>query len=295
MPLFQRSVSGRQLSPRVRETIFAYFQIALGSFIGAAGYPLFMTPNGIAPGGITGVAMILNHLFSWPVGTVSLLLNIPLFIIGYRAIGRIFAFRSLVATLLFSVLIDLLPFRPLTSDPLLGSLYGGVLLGVGLGFIMRGGATTGGSDMIARMVHRRFSFISTGSFLFAIDCAVVLSAAFFIGVSEALYALINIFLTAKVMDIVMIGFSGNKACFLVSPAWEAVSGRVMQEMNRGVTLLSARGAYTGTERPTLMCVISRTEVMTFKRIVREEDESAFLIIVDAHEAIGDGFSGLSDL
>ncbi len=276
--------------PAVAERFFSYAQILLGALVAGAAYPLFMTPNRIAPGGMTGIATILNHLFHWPVGTVSLLLNLPLFLISYRAMGRVFAFRSLLATVFFTLFIDILPLQPMTNDPLLGALYGGVMLGAGLGLIMRGGATTGGSDMIARMVHKRFQFISVGSFLFAIDFAVVISAGFLIGTTEALYALINIFLSAKVMDVVIIGFSANKACFVMSSRWKEISDRILQDMNRGVTLLTARGAYTGTERPTLLCVISRSEIMAFKRILREEDENAFVIIVEAHEAIGDGFS-----
>ncbi len=278
--------------PAAAERFFSYVQIIIGALIAGAAYPLFMTPNRIAPGGMTGIATILNHLFHWPVGTVSLLLNLPLFLISYRAMGRVFAFRSLVATIFFTLFIDILPLQAMTNDPLLGALYGGVMLGAGLGLIMRGGATSGGSDMIARMVHKRFQFISVGSFLFAIDFAVVISAGFLIGTTEALYALINIFLSAKVMDVVIIGFSSNKACFVMSSRWKEISERIMREMDRGVTQLTARGAYTGTERPTLLCVISRSEIMAFKRILREEDENAFVIIVEAHEAIGDGFSGM---
>ena len=276
-------------NPAAAERFFSYVQILLGSLLGGAAYPLFMTPNRIAPGGITGVATILNHLLHWPVGTVSLLLNLPLFMISYRAMGRVFAFRSLVATVLFSVFIDVLPLQPMTYDPLLGALYGGVLLGIGLGLIMRGGATTGGSDMIARMVHRRFPFISTGAFLFAIDFAVVVAAGFLIGTSEALYALINIFLTAKVMDVVIIGFSSNKACFVISDRWQAISDRVLKDMNRGVTQLTARGAYTGTERPTLLCVISRTESPQLRSIVSDCDPTAFIIATNVHEVLGEGF------
>ena len=280
-------------NPSAAERFFSYVQILLGALIGGAAYPLFLTPNRIAPGGVTGIATILNYLLHWPVGIVSLVLNVPLFMIGYRAMGKVFAFRSLVATVFFSLFIDL-PLRPVTDDPLLGSLYGGVLLGIGLGLIMRGGATTGGSDMIARMVHRRFQFISTGAFLFAIDFAVVSAAGLLIGTTEALYALINIFLTAKVMDVVIIGFSSNKACFVISSRWQQISDRILKDMDRGVTQLTARGGYTGEERPTLLCVISRSEITAFKRILREEDENAFVIIVEAHEAIGDGFSALSD-
>lgn len=290
--MFQSLRSAFRKNPAAAERFFSYAQILLGALIGGAAYPLFMTPNRIAPGGITGVATILNHLLQWPVGTVSLVLNLPLFMISYKAMGKVFAFRSLVATVVFSLFIDILPLKPMTNDPLLGALYGGILLGIGLGLIMRGGATTGGSDMIARMVHKRFPFISTGAFLFAIDFAVVLAAGLLIGTSEALYALINIFLTAKVMDVVIIGFSSNKACFVISSRWQEISQRIMKDMDRGVTQLTARGAYTGAERPTLLCVISRSEITAFKRILREEDESAFVIIVEAHEAIGDGFSVL---
>ena len=280
--------------PAAAERFFSYAQIILGALIGGAAYPLFMTPNKIAPGGITGIATILNHLFQWPVGTVTLILNVPLFLISYKAMGRIFAFRSLVATLFFTLFIDVLPLQPMTTDPLLGALYGGVMLGAGLGLIMRGGATTGGSDMVARMVNKRFQFISTGSFLFAIDFAVVVSAGFLIGATEALYSLICIFLSARIMDTIILGFSSNKACFIISSRWQEISDRIMRDMDRGVTQLTARGAYTGAERPTLLCVIGRSEIMALKRILREEDEKAFVIIVEAHEAIGDGFTHLTD-
>ncbi len=279
---------------RLRETRTAWAQILIGCVLGAAAYPLFLTPNNIAPGGITGVAMILYYLFRLPVGTVSLVLNIPLFIAGYRAMGRLFAFRSLAATVLFSLLIDILPLQPMTVDPLLGTLFGGVVLGAGLGLILRGGATTGGTDMLARMVHRRFQFISTGTFLFAMDFLVVACAGIFMGSTEALYALISIYVSSRVIDAVMIGFSGNKACLIISPAWERIRDRIMKEMDRGVTQLSSKGGYTQVERPTLLCVISRQEVTAMKNIVREEDENAFMIVVEAHEAIGDGFSGIQE-
>ena len=275
-----------------REIAFGYLQILLGSLVAAAAYPAFLVPNNIAPGGLTGVATILNFLFHWPVGTVSLLLNIPLFIIGYRAMGRIFAFRSLIATVLFSILIDILPIRPVSTDPLLGTLFGGVVLGAGLGLILRGGATTGGSDMVARMVHRRLPFISVGMFLFAVDCLVVLVAAVAIGTEQALYAFINIYVCSKVIDTVMMGVSGNKACFIMTSRWEQITRRLMDEVGRGVTHLEAKGAYTGREQPVVLCVAARQEIMSVKRIVQEEDEKAFMFITEAHEALGEGFSRL---
>ena len=280
-----KTVGGKQIA-------YGYLQILLGCLIGAAAYPAFLIPNNIAPGGLTGVATILNYLFALPVGTVSLALNIPLFIIGYRSMGKIFAFRSLIATVLFSLLIDILPIRPVSRDPLLGTLFGGVVLGAGLGLILRGGATTGGTDMIARMVHRKLSFISVGMFLFAIDCLVVLGAAAFIGVEQALYAFISIYVCSKVIDAVMMGFSGNKACFIMTSRWEEITRRLMDEVGRGVTHLEAKGAYTGKQQPVVLCVAARQEIMAVKRIVQEEDEKAFMFITDAHEALGEGFSRL---
>lgn len=275
-----------------RERLMAWVQIVVGCIIGAAAYPTFLNPGKIAPGGLTGVAMILNHLWGWEIGITSLLLNIPLFVICYRTMGQLFAFRSLMATILFSLAIDLLPLREITVEPILGTLYGGILLGIGLGFILRGGATTGGTDMCARLVHKYLPFMSVGMFLFMIDCVVVVAAWLFIGSSEALYALICIFVSGKAVDVVMLGLSQNKACFVITDQWEAVSRRLLDEMERGVTQLSARGAYTGRERPVVLCVLPPQEVARLKEIVRQEDEKAFMFITEAHEALGEGFSSL---
>ena len=276
-----------------REQFMAWVQIVIGCVIGAAAYPTFLDPGKIAPGGLTGVAMIMKHLWGWDIGITSLILNIPLFVVGYKAMGRVFAFRSLVATVLFSLMIDLLPLKEIPVEPILGTLYGGILLGIGLGFILRGGATTGGTDMAARMVHKYLPFLSVGMFLFLIDCVVVIAAWIFIGSSEALYALICIFVSGKAVDMVMLGLSSNKACFVITSEWETVSRRLMTEMDRGVTQLSARGAYTGTERPVVLCVLPPQEVARLKEIVRQEDEKAFMFITEAHEALGEGFSSLT--
>lgn len=223
-----------------------------------------------------------------------MVLNLPLFVIGFRAMGRVFVWRSLVATVLFSVAIDLLKVPPMTDDVLLGAVYGGGLLGVGLGIIFRGEATTGGSDMIARMVHRKFSFISVGAFLFAIDFMVIVASGFVMGAQHAMYALICIIVSAKIVDMVLDGFSVQKACFVISDKSVAVTNRIMEELNRGVTLLTATGAYSGREKPVVLCVAGRQEVPRIKEIVRQEDEKAFMFITEAHEALGEGFSKLMD-
>lgn len=276
-----------------KETLIAYAQIVLGCIIGGAAYPMFLVPNNIAPGGLTGVATVLNFLMGVPVGLTSMLMNIPLFILGYKAMGRVFVVRSFIATVLFSMAIDLIKVPAVTMDPLLGTLYGGVLLGIGLGLILRGGATTGGTDMVARMVHSRFPFISVGMFLMMIDGLVVVLAGVCVGLNEGLYAMIAIFVTSKLIDMVMAGLTQTRACYIITSATDAVTDRIMKEMDRGVTHLMAKGAYSGTARPVILCVLSSQEVVKLKDIVREEDEKAFMFITGAHEALGEGFSKLS--
>lgn len=275
-----------------RERLMAYLQIVLGCVVGGVSYPLFLTPNLIAPGGLTGVSTILYKFTAWPVGITSLLMNIPLFLTGYRAVGPVFVFRSLVATILFSVSIDLLQFPPVTDDPLLASLFGGILLGIGLGLILRGGATTGGTDMVARLVHRRFPSVTVGMFLFALDFLVVIAAGITLGSGEALYALICIAVSSKVIDMVMVGFTSNKACFVMSTQWETISDKILNEMNRGVTQLRARGGWSKEERPVVLCVVSRSELPAIKEIVRNTDQGAFMFVTEAFEALGEGFTRL---
>ena len=224
----------------------------------------------------------------------SLVLNIPLFIIGYRSMGRVFALRSLIATIIFSVLIDLIPLPALTHEPFLGALFGGVLLGAGLGLILRGGATTGGSDMVARMVHSRFQHISVGAILFFIDCCVVAMAGFFIEVEYALYAFISLYASSKLIDVVMDGLTREKACYVISSQHELVKKELMEQLDRGVTVLTAEGGYSGEKRPVLLCVLSAQEVGRLKAIVRGADERAFVFISDAHEVLGEGFRKLTE-
>lgn len=276
------------------ENLFAYIQIVVGSVVGALAYPFFLVPNHIAPGGLTGLTTVLNYLFGVPVGTTSLLLNIPLFIIGYKAMGRIFAIRSLFATVLFSVLIDILPLPALTNDPFLGALFGGILLGIGLGLILRGGATTGGTDMAARMIHSRFQHISVGAILFFIDFCVVTMAGIFIEIQYALYAFVSLYACSKLIDMLMNGLTREKACYVISAEYQLVKTELMEKLDRGVTVLSAQGGYSGESKPMLLCVLSAQEVGMLKAIVRAADPNAFVFISDAHEVLGEGFRQLNE-
>ena len=278
-----------------KQVVLSSVYIVLGSIVTSLAYPLFLLPNSIPPGGLTGVATILNALFDWPVGLVSLILNIPLFLVGYKAMGKTFAFRSLVATVIFSFLIDFFAtfLPPLADDLLLGSVFGGGLLGLGLGLILKGGATTGGTDMIARMLHHKLPIISVGGFLFIADLLVVIAAGVFVDGQLALYALICIFVTSKAIDMVLEGLSSAKSCYVITEKWEVIAKRIMDELDRGVTYVQATGAYTGENRPIVLCVASIEEVPQIKNIVSQEDEKAFMFINDAREALGEGFKDFS--
>ena len=282
-------IKGAFSSKNIRQ----YVMILLGCMIGAASYPLFLEPNFIAPGGLTGVTTILNYYFGWPIGLTSLLLNLPLMVIGWRMIGARFIVRTVLATLLFSVLIDLMKFKPLIDDPMLASLFGGVLLGFGLALIIRGSATTGGTDLLARIVHRHQRAISIGAFLFAFDLFVILLAWIFLSAQHAMYAIICVFVSAKVLDQVLTGFDTGKACYIVSQKYERIEKRLILEMERGVTRLEAVGAYSGQDIKMLLCVVGRFEAVKVKTIVHEEDATAFMFITDTYETLGEGFTNLA--
>lgn len=271
-----------------------YAMILVGCFIGATAYPLFLEPNHIPPGGFTGITTILHFHFNWPIGITSLLMNIPLLILGWRIIGIGFVFRTITATILFTLMIDALKFPPMVMDPLLATIFGGVILGLGLAFILKGSATTGGTDLLARIVHHRVRAISIGSFLFAFDFVVIVLAWIFLSASHAMYAIICVFIQTKVIDQVLMGFGNDKACYIISSAHERIQQRLMTEMERGVTRFDTVGAYSGKSGKMLLCVVSRFEAMKVKTIVTEEDERAFMFITDTHETLGEGFAQLME-
>lgn len=275
------------------EAVRHYGMMLLGCLIGASSYPLFLEPNHIAPGGLTGLTTILNFHFGLPIGLTSLALNIPLFILGWRYIGKRFVLRTLMATALFSVLIDLLVFAPVVLDPMLSAIFGGVMLGAGLALIMRGSATTGGTDLLARIVHKKVPAVSMGVILFFLDLLVILLAWLFMSVQYAMYAIICVYISSRVLDQILIGIGLDKACYVISARNEQIARRLMDDMERGVTLIHASGAYSGQETRMLLCVVGRMEVMEVKQIVREEDPAAFVFITDTHQTLGEGFENLN--
>ena len=272
-----------------------YLMLVIGCLITGASYAYFFVPNNIAPGGITGVATVINSLTGWPpVGTLSFILNIPLFLLGYRSGGKRFVFRSFISMMMLSLFIDVLPGAPVVVDALLASIFGGILLGIGLGLVLRAGATTGGTDLAAQMVHNRFSFVSVGTFLFGIDCRVILLAGLVFDVKAALVALIALYISTKVIDMVIKGWNTEQQMMIISDSAQQIASRIMAEMNRGATFIEATGAYTGEKRGMLYCVVTRAEIMQIKAIVAAIDPHAFVTVSEAHEVMGEGFKQFSN-
>lgn len=270
----------------------AYAQMLLGCLVAGISFSQFFIPNDIAPGGVTGIATLIAAGTHWPVGLLSAVLNIPLFLVGYKAVGRRFVFRSFLSMLGLSLCIDILPQQAVTNDMMLASLYGGILMGIGLGLVLRGGATTGGTDLAAQLVHNRFPVISVGTFLFGIDCIVVCAAGVVFDPQAALWALIALFISTKVMDIVLQGWNTAHQFFIISDQAARIAQRINQEMDRGATLLSARGSYSGEDKGMVFCVINKNEMTQLREIIASEDERAFVTVSEVHEAMGEGFSGL---
>ncbi|MHB1418211.1 MAG: YitT family protein [Bacillota bacterium] len=273
--------------------IVDYLGIVAGSVIVALGLLLFLIPNKVAAGGVSGLATVLFYLWGWPVGITMLALNIPLFIASIRQLGLPYGIRTLFGTVALSAVIFLLEQRvePLTQNPLLASIYGGIFVGIGLGLVFRSRGTTGGTDLAAQLFHGRLR-VSVGQTLLGIDALVIGMAGIVFGMDRALYALIALFVTSRVVDIVQEGLSYAKAAIVITNCAEEISHLVSERLDRGATILEGRGAYTGQKREVLLVVVSRAEVSKLKSLVYELDPRAFVIVTEVHEALGEGFKNI---
>ncbi len=293
--------------------------LILGSFISALAINIFFVPIRLTMGGATGIGMIIYQVllpdYKIPLGVLILALNIPIFILGIRKISHSFAWRSLIGTVVFSLVIDLtspmmVPWfdtyinKPLQNgrpDPLLYCVFGGVLFGLGVGIIFRAGFTTGGTDILAVVIKRKFPGFSTGQFLMILDATIVMASAFIYrnaaepGILLAMYSFIAMYLTAKSVDIMLEGFDFTRSAYIISDKSQEIARRILHELSRGVTSLAGRGMYTGQEKDVLLCVLSSKQVPELKRIVEEVDESAFMIVVEAREVLGEGFGNGREL
>lgn len=271
-----------------------YALIVLGTFLAALSLPLFFLPYDIAPGGISGISTVLASVLPLSVGLLSFMLNVPLFLLGWRTVGWRFAVRSFIAMSLMSLFIDLVPVRDVSGSEMLASVFGGVLLGVGLGLVVRAGATTGGTDMAAKMIHSRVGFLPIATILFLIDGMVVAVAALAFGVRAALWALVSLFVSSRAMDTVIKGFNTAMQFMIISADADKIVRRIHTEIDRGCTRLMAEGTYSRLPVGTLLCVVSRTEAPRLKKLVAEIDPQAFVTVCDVHEVLGEGFTGISE-
>ena len=276
-----------------------YLLIVIGAFIQALGFRLFLVPANLVSGGISGIAQLINHLTgNWPIGVMVLLGNIPLFIIGWRFLGGPrFAFRTIVSILAFSAFTDLLglvlPVQGMTQDLFLNTIFGGLILGIGLGIVYQGRGTSGGTDILGRILNRRLGISVSLSYLLT-DSLVVLLAGFIFGWERALYGLVMIYVSGVAADVTAQGSRVVRTALIVSNHGDVVTHAILAELDRGVTLMPARGGYTGEEKSLLYCAISASEVIRLKTVVHEADPHAFMVIGQASEALGEGFSPLHD-
>ena len=276
----------------VREQVRSYVIITLACVLYALSFNWFYAPNDFTVGGFTGISQIINFFIPvLPVGTMIIVLNVPLFVVGLKKFGFAFLCKSIYTMALSSVLIDVVDvihqFSPM--DPLLACLYGGVTLGVASGLIFREEATTGGSELGAWIVRSHVERLSIGNICLGIDLTIILIyAAVFRSLNNALYGALALYITTKVLDLVVYGQNTAKLAYIISDKYE----EIMQEMiarDMGATLLNGKGIYTGSERPLLLCAVRNKEVVSIKRFIKELDPDAFFIVCDASEVLGEGF------
>ena len=282
----------------VRAVLTDYLVMTVGAAAYALSVSFFTAPNSIAPGGVTGIATLLNHLMLVPIGATALILNIPLFIWGVIENGTRFIFRTVIASATASLFIDLFTLIPVhyEGERVIAALFGGILSGCGLGLIFLRGGSTGGTDIIGRNLHARYPYLSVGSIILIADAVVILLAAIVYGsIENALYAVIAIFCSTKVIDAVVFGFSrdNGKLLIVVTSASEKVSEALIKKADRGVTVLSARGGYSGEARGVILCAAHPRDAFRVRSVINEADPSAFIITAPATAVSGLGFTNIT--
>jgi uncharacterized membrane-anchored protein YitT (DUF2179 family) len=276
-----------------------YALVTLGALITAFGLDAFLIPNKLAAGGVSGIATILHYTVlniagvSLPVGTLMLVMNVGLLAFAAWRRGWHYAGRAIVGTVLLSIFVDAIAFafpalHLAPGDPLLAALYGGLITGLGLGLVFKAGSNTGGTDIVAQLLVRRLG-LGVGQLILLVDGIVTVLAAIAFGPTLALYGLVAVFVSGFVIDLVQEGLSVEKAAYIMSEQYERIGEAILTELGRGATLLRGLGMYTGAERPVILTVISRREIDALKAIVKTVDPSAFVIVSDVREVLGEGF------
>lgn len=278
------------------QAAFWFGRIMAGSALFALAFALFLEPKDLSAGGISGLALILTHILGvGSVGSLTMLINLPLFLIGGRKIGKRFFWGSLVGMLTVSVLVDVFSLLPNPEvEPLLAVLYGGVLGGLGLGIVFAGGASTGGSDILVRLLKLKFQHVPIGTINICFDLGVAaLTGIVFWDITKALYSGVAIFISGQVIDAVVYRFDYSKVALIITNCHEAVAAAIAKKLDRGATYLHGQGSYSGREMQVVLTAVKRQQVTELKRLVSEIDPDAFIIVQEAHQVLGDGFSRYS--
>ena len=277
----------------VGKLIQNYCLIVLGSLLYAVAFDWCFVPNGIAFGGITGLAQIVNASLPWaPVGTLVILFNIPLFLLGWKLLGGHLLVSSLVAMALSSLMIDGLAalYTFPAMEPLLACIFGGAVLGLGLGIIFLQGATTGGTELVARLLKLKLAWLPMGKLLMGIDLVVIVAVALaFRSLNSALYGLVALYISTLVMDGVLYGLDNAKVAYIISDHPEEITQVIIHDLDRSVTYLPGEGGYSGASKKVILCAFKQREIVVIKETVRQVDPNAFMIVCAAHEVLGEGF------
>ena len=281
---------------KVWKSLYEIIKIAVGCALFALGFDLFLAPNALNAGGLTGLAMLVVHILGrGSVGTITALMNLPLFALAGVKIGKKFFFGSLFGMGLSALTLDLFAALPVpVTEPLIGGLYGGVICGIGLGIVFVSGVSTGGSDIIVRLLKLRYRNVPIGMITICFDAVVaILTGVVFGNISLVLYSGVAIFVSGKVLDAVVYSFDYSKVALIISKEHEKVAGAIMEKLERGVTYLKGEGAYTGSETKVILTAVKRQQLADLKQLVVDIDPDAFVILQESHQVLGDGFSRYS--
>lgn len=268
-----------------------YVIISVGALIASLGISLFLAPSNIVAGGISGIGIILHSVFGFPIGVFMIIANIPVLALGWKVLGKGFLFKTAYGTLMLSVFTDVcssLP--PVTTDMLLASVFGGALIGTGMGLIFLIGATTGGVDVLAKILNKTIPSIDVGKCLFMIDFIIIFGGAIvFSSINLSLYGIISLFIASYLIDTIISGANSAKVAYIISDKYEKIACDIMNDLNRGLSSINVRGMYKNTSRTMLMCVLKKHELPRLRLIVSASDKNAFIIFIGAREVSGEGF------
>lgn len=276
---------------RPMKIVKKYVVITAASILFGAGISLFIDPNNLAPGGVSGLSIILSRLVPIETGTLFMLLNIPIIALGVWKFGWKFIFSTLYAIFMSSTATNLFQkMEPLTKEPLLGALFGGVLVAIGLGYVLRSGATTGGTDIIVKCLKLKKPHLKTGTVFLLIDSVIIgIGGIVFGNIDTVLYSAVSVVATSQMLDLVLYGRDGAKMIYIISSAPTVITERILKELDVGVTYLSGTGAYKKEEKQVIFCVVKKQNAYKVEEIVKQEDSSAFMIISSAAEIYGEGY------